>query len=55
MAYFRYFPTIAYDVRGTEDEERYDLVTNLLARVLVKCHGWKDVDGSSHEALVGVC
>ena len=55
MAYFRYFPKIAYDVRGVENLERHDLITNLLARVLVKCHGWKDSDGSSHEALVGVC
>jgi len=55
MAYFRYFPTIAYDIRGIEDDERDDLITNILARVLVKCHGWKDVDGSSHEALVATC
>ena len=55
MAYFRYFPKIAYDVRGVENQERHDLITNLLARVLVKCHGWKDSDGSSHEALIGVC
>ena len=45
MAYFRYFPKIAYDIRGVENQERYDLITNLLARVLVKCHGWKDSDG----------
>ena len=55
MAYFRYFPKVAYDVRGVTDNEQYDLVTNLLSRVLVKCHGWKDIDGSSHEALIGTC
>jgi len=55
MAYFRYFPKIAYDVRGVENNEQFDHVTNLLARVLVKCHGWKDTDGSSYEALEGVC
>jgi len=55
MAYFRYYPKIAYDVRGIEDNERDDFITNILARVLVKCHGWKDVDGSSHEALVAAC
>ena len=55
MAYFRYFPKILYDVRGVENQEQYDLVTNLLARVLVKCNGWADVDGSAHEALIGVC
>ena len=55
MAYFKYFPKVAYDVRGVTDDEQYDLVTNLLSRVLVKCHGWKDIDGSSHEALIGAC
>ena len=55
MAYFRYYPKIAYDIRGIENDKRDDLVTNILARVLVKCHGWKDVDGSSHEALIAIC
>ena len=55
MAYFRYFPKIAYDVRGVENNEQYDAITNLLSRVLVKCHGWADIDGSAHEALVGIC
>ena len=55
MAYFRYFPKIAYDIRGVENQEQYDIITNLLARVLVKCHSWADVDGSAHEALIGVC
>ncbi|SVD50372.1 uncharacterized protein METZ01_LOCUS403226, partial [marine metagenome] len=55
MAYFNYFPKIAYDVRGVENNEQYDAITNLLSRVLVKCHGWADVDGSAHEALVGIC
>ena len=55
MAYFRYFPKVAYDVRGIDNNEQYNLVTNLLSRVLVKCHGWADIDGSAHEALVGIC
>ena len=55
MAYFRYFPKIAYDVRGVENNEQYDAITNLLSRVLVKCHGWADIDGSAHEALIGIC
>ena len=55
MAYFRYYPKIAYDIRGLEDENRHDWVTNILARVLVKCHGWSDVDGSAHEALIASC
>ena len=55
MAYFKYFPVIAYDIRGEENQVRADHVTNILARVLVKCHGWSDPDGSSHEALVATC
>ena len=55
MAYFRYFPKVAYDVRGVDNDKQYDLITNLLSRVLVKCHGWSDEDGSAHEALVGIC
>ena len=55
MAYFNYFPKIGYDVRGVENNEQYDAITNLLSRVLVKCHGWADADGSAHEALVGIC
>ncbi len=55
MAYFKYFPKIAYDVRGVEDNAQYDAITNLLSRVLVKCHGWADEDGSAHEALIGIC
>ena len=55
MAYFRYFPKIAYDVRGVENKEQFDLVTNLLARILVKCHGYSDIDSSPQEILVSVC
>jgi len=55
MAYFRYYPRILYDIRGLENDKRDDFVTNILARVLVKCHGWSDVDGSAHEALVAAC
>ena len=54
MAYFRHFPKIAYDVRGLDDPT-HDRVTNIIARVLVKCHGWKDIDGSGHEALIALC
>ena len=53
MAYFNYFPKIAYDVRGVENNEQYDAITNLLSRVLVKCYGWADIDGSAQEALIG--
>ena len=53
MAYFKYFPKTAYDVRGIDGNLRFDYVTNLLTRVLVKSHGWKDVDGSPNEALIG--
>ena len=53
MAYFKYFPKIAYDVRGVENQRQYDRVTNILARVLVKSHGWADIDGSIREPLTG--
>jgi len=55
MAYFRYFPQIAYDVRGIDNNEQYDVITNLLSRILVKCHGWADLDGSEYEVLIGIC
>jgi hypothetical protein len=55
MAYFKYFPKTSYDVRGVENNVQVDVITNLLSRVLVKCHGWKDVEGTAHEALVGTC
>ena len=55
MAYFRYFPKTFYDIRGAENQRQEDYITNIIARVLVKCHGWKDVDGSGHEALIGAC
>ena len=44
MSYFKYFPKIGYDVRGITDSERYDYVTNILVRVLVKFHGWANID-----------
>ena len=55
MAYFKYYPKIVYDIRGAENQRQEDYVTNIIARVLVKCHGWKDIDGSSHEALIATC
>ena len=53
MAYFKYFPKIGYDIRGLTNQRQYDRVTNILARVLVKCHGWADIDGSIIEPLTG--
>ena len=53
MAYFKYFPKIAYNIRGVENQRQYDRVTNILARVLVKSHGWAEVDGSIREPLIG--
>ena len=55
MAYFRYFQTLAYDLRGVENNEQFDNVTNILARVLIRQHGWPDVDGSPHDVLIGAC
>ena len=36
MAYFNYFPEIAYDVRGKKDNVRSDFVTNILVRARKK-------------------
>ena len=55
MAYFRYFPKVGYDIRGLDHKEQTDYVTNIIARVLVKCHGWKDIGGSGHESLIALC
>jgi len=33
MAYFKYFPTIRYDVRGTKNSRSVQLVTDILKRV----------------------
>ena len=53
MAYFKHFPIIGYDIRGVESQRQYNLITNILARVLIKSHGWADVEGSLREPLVG--
>jgi hypothetical protein len=36
MAYFNYFPEIAYDVRGKKNNVRIDFVTNILVRARKK-------------------
>ena len=36
MAYFRYFNTINYDVRGLKKKRRFDVVTNILQRIRLK-------------------
>ena len=36
MAYFNYFPEIAYDIRGKKDNLRIDFVTNILVRARKK-------------------
>tara|TARA_B110000438_G_scaffold143341_1_gene138205 strand:+ start:731 stop:1228 length:498 start_codon:yes stop_codon:yes gene_type:complete len=36
MAYFRYFNTIGYDVRGEKNNSRINVVTNILQRVRLK-------------------
>ena len=36
MAYFKYFPKIAYDVRGVLNNDQYDLITNILRRVRMR-------------------
>lgn len=53
MAYFKHFPVIGYNLRTTDTQVIQDVVTNILARVLVKSHGWADVEGSLREPLIG--
>ncbi len=36
MAYFKYFQTMAYDVRGDETTVQYDAITNILQRVRLR-------------------
>ena len=36
MAYFEYFPTIGYDVRGEKNNERVQSITNVLVRIRKK-------------------
>jgi len=36
MAYFNYFPTIVYDVRGKKNDAQFQKITNLLKRVRKK-------------------
>ena len=48
MAYFKHFPVIGYDLRTTASQVKHDAVTNILARVLVKSHGW-----ALREPLIG--
>ena len=36
MAYFEYFPTIGYDVRGEKNNRRVQVITNVLVRVRKK-------------------
>ena len=36
MAYFKYFPRIAYDVRGTKNDVNIQSITNILTRVRKK-------------------
>ncbi len=36
MAYFKYFPKIAYDVRGVLNNKQHDLITNILRRVRMR-------------------
>ena len=36
MAYFEYFPTIGYDVRGEKNNKRVQAITNVLVRIRKK-------------------
>ena len=49
MAYFKHFPKMYYDVRGSETVAQRDVVTNILARVLVKSHAVSYTHLRAHE------
>ena len=60
MAYFKYFKTINYDVRGTKNDANIDVITNLLQRVRLKVNFIKNqtffaqhhiVDGETPEYI----
>ena len=36
MAYFKYFPTITYDIRGKKNQFQIDFITNILVRIRKK-------------------
>ena len=49
MAYFKYFPKIYYDVRGNTKQQRLDVVTNIMSRVIIKSNSWKQSDNQPNE------
>ena len=51
MAYFTYFPKMSYDLRRTSTNAQNDLVTNIMARVLVKSNSWKQSDDQANELV----
>jgi len=51
MAYFSYFPKIVYDLRSTSKQKRYDTVTNIMSRVLIKSNSWKQSDDNANELV----
>ena len=51
MAYFKYFPKIYYDVRGVKNQTQFDAVTNIMARVVIKAHSWKQSDENLNEFI----
>ena len=51
MAYFSYFPKVRYDVRGTKNQTRFDTVTNIMSRVIVKANSWKQSDDQINELV----
>ena len=51
MAYFSSFPTILYDVRGLESRSPKDVVTNIMARVLLRASAFDSPDTSQKDLL----
>ena len=51
MAYFSSFPKIFYDVRGLQSRSPEDIVTNIMARVLLKASAFDNPDTSQQDLL----
>ena len=51
MAYFKYFPKVYYDVRGNTKQQRLDVVTNIMSRVIIKSNSWKQSDDQPNEFI----
>lgn len=51
MAYFKFFPEIFYDVRGINNNENFDRVTDIFKRVLLKSNSWKKPEDNESDVM----